>query len=154
VNPAVPMPDGSGLARRLRDALLAAAAALIDLVDGKPDLPAVPVRVRVERNGCKLSYETGSSHVTPAGPDPFPTHELLASAFFCDLERRAVRTLDRGPLQAKEIGRKLGMDHPTTQLKTALAVLVERGVLRNTRDGYEVTSPVFLSLAADGAFPT
>jgi hypothetical protein len=153
VNPAVPMPERA-LARRLREALLSAAMSLIDLLDGQPDLSA-PVRVRVERNGCKLSYEAGTAAgPAPAGPDPFPTHELLASAFFCDLERRAVRTLDRGPLQAKEIGRKLGMDHPTTQLKTALAVLVERGVLRGTRDGYEVTSPVFLALAADGAFPT
>jgi hypothetical protein len=149
------MPEGS-MARRLREALLAAAAALIDLVDGHAERPA-PVRVRVERNGCKLSYEAGVTAGIPSGPDPPPSppagtsdRDALASAFFTYLERKLVRLLTAGARKQSGILAGLPDERNHSHIKAVLAGLVERGVLEVTRDGYAVRDPLFSELAARG----
>jgi hypothetical protein len=139
-------------ARSLREALLAAALALIDFVDGKPDA-ALPLRVRLERNGCKLSYEAGAVPAAPAGPDPPPQpagtsdRDALASCFFTYLERKLVRLLTVRPLKQGAILDGLPDERNQSHIKAVLAGLVERGVLEVTRDGYTVRDRLFSQLA-------
>jgi hypothetical protein len=140
------MPDGS-MARRLREALLAAAAALIDLVDGNPDLPAAPVRVRVERNGTKVTYKATGCTPGPVAAGPPDQGETIRAAFFTLLESQIVLYLSEKPQKAEDVVAHFRGQHARSRVKESCTALRERGVLENNGAGYRVAAALFTELA-------
>jgi hypothetical protein len=150
------MPEGS-MARRLREALLAAAAALIDLVDGNPDLPAAPVRVRVERNGTKVTYKATGCHGGPAATGPPDQSETIRAAFFTLLESQIVLYLSENhqrPQRSEEVVAHFRGQHARSRVKESCTSLRERGVLENNGAGYRVAATLFVELARAVSGPT
>jgi hypothetical protein len=144
------MPERA-LARRLREALLSAAMSLIDLLDGQPDLSA-PVRVRVERNGCKLSYEAGAA-AGPAPPGPPDQSEAIRAAFFTLLECQIVLYLSEKPQKSEDVVAHFRGQHARSRVKESCTALRERGVLENNGAGYRVAATLFTELARSVSGP-
>lgn len=131
----------------LRAVLCAAALALVDAIDGKPDIPR-PLRVRLERGGCRHEYTV---HPNGAPPPPLADDDAgaLRRAFFTSTERKIVRTLSETPLKQDAVVTALDGECSPTNVRAALAALVERGVLVLTRAGYAVADTLFSALARD-----
>lgn len=117
-----------------------------------------PFDVELRRAGARHTYRAAAG--TPAGHqpvDPPPAERLLAllaASFFSPLEARVVSLLARaGPLKNQGVARRADVGISTAKHLTAQ--LTARGVLRYSRDGYEVADPEFARLAreAEGSRP-
>lgn len=115
-----------------------------------------PLNVRVQirgglRGDTRLVYESDEPPpaLAPLGSvEDTEMNEFLVSRLLNELERDAVIVLEHGSLPARAISMRLGLgEEVPTKLKNYLTGLSERGILKVTREGYEVTDQRFCEVA-------
>lgn len=139
-------------ARQLEEILLEASRWYLDRIDGRSS-DRVEIILRRSKNGrlreIRLKGTPGAGILTglavPQPPDQRAAN-LIQEHFFSDTEKEIVLFLSRkGPSKGSAVVGGVQADNNT--VRTLLANLVKRGILRVKEDGYELTDPLWELIA-------
>jgi hypothetical protein len=107
----------------------------------------LPLTITVRRDGHVARMELGLGLPLSPATETAARLALLTASCLGPQARKIILLCAAGPLQAKQIARRLGMPRATTHLREDLASLVERGVLCTGPAGYSPADLFFVEIA-------